>query len=299
VIAVARGPHVFRETASSLECDGRKWAFRHLDTGLSDAARNMALDEAILIQVGAGVSPPTIRFYGWTRPTLSLGYFQSVQRDVDEDELQGRGYALVRRMTGGRAVLHDRELTYSIIVPADHDLAKASVTESYRLISRGLREGFRALGLMAEMVSLEDEDEREKFISPGSAACFDSPSRYELVVEGRKIAGSAQVRAHGGMLQHGSLPLELRTDDLFAVLRFRTPEEKAAMRESFVRRAVGIAELADGPVSYQEASQAFARGMAAGLPAMLTSGQPSEREWELAEELIVARYAARDWTHRR
>lgn len=297
--AGTRGSGDARETARRTQAEERTWRFRHLDTGLSDAAWNMALDEAILIQVGEGLSPPTVRFYGWTRPTLSLGYFQRARRDVDEDEIRRRGYALVRRMTGGRAVLHDRELTYSIIVPADHDLAKASVSESYRLISRGLREGFRALGLVAEIVSLDDEHEREKFKSPGSAACFDSPSRHELVVEGRKIAGSAQVRAHGGMLQHGSLPLVLSADDLFAVLRFGTPEEKAAMREAFVQRAVGISELMGGTVTYTQASRAFACGMDSGLMATLIPGQLSERERELAGQLAVSRYTANEWTHRR
>ncbi|MCY0875643.1 MAG: biotin/lipoate A/B protein ligase family protein [Firmicutes bacterium] len=275
------------------------WSFRVIDTGVADAALNMGLDEAILLHVAAHSVPPTIRFYGWSRPTVSLGYFQRARKEIDEEAIRARDYRLVRRMTGGRAVLHDRELTYSVIVPGDHPLAESSVIESYRLLSQGLRDGFLNLGVEAKLVSLADEDEKAKYESSGSAACFDSPSWYELVVGGKKIAGSAQVRAHGGLLQHGALLLDLDADDLFSLLRFRSEEDRARLRTDFDERAVSVRQLTGREVTYQEAAAAFTSGFATGLPAILHPGSITPEEMSRAEDLAQSKYADDTWTFRR
>ncbi len=275
------------------------WTFRLLDTGAGAPEDNMALDEAILIEVGRGASPPTIRFYAWNRPTVSLGYFQRAAREIDEAAVVARKYGLVRRMTGGRSVLHDREVTYSVIVPVGHELAQTSVVESFRILSGALREGFCALGLSAEVVSLADENEREKFQTLGSAACFDSPSWYELVVNGRKIAGSAQVRAHGGLLQHGSLVLDMRPEDLFSVLLLRDGQDGKRLRAAFSERATGVKQLSGRDVAYREAVTAFQSGFAAGLPARLTLGLVTDEEAAQARQLARDKYGAREWTFRR
>lgn len=275
------------------------WSFRVVDTGIADAAYNMGLDEALLLRVAAKESPPTIRFYGWSRPTVSLGYFQRARKEVDEEAIAARDYRLVRRMTGGRAVLHDRELTYSVMVPGDHPLAKSSVIESYRLLSQGLRDGFLHLGIDAKLVSLADEQEKAKYESTGSAACFDSPSWYELVVGGRKIAGSAQVRAHGGLLQHGALLLDLDADDLFSLLRFRSDDERSRLRADFDERAVSVRQLTGRMVSYEEAAHAFTTGFASGLPAQLTPGGLHPDEVATATALAETKYASDVWTFRR
>ncbi len=275
------------------------WSVRLLDTGVGCASYNMALDEAILMQVSEGCSPPTLRFYRWERPSVSLGYFQRTTREIDLDALAHKQFSLVRRMTGGRAVLHDRELTYSIMVPGDHELAQASVVESYRMVSQGLQEGFQQLGLQAQVVSLADESMRDKFRSLGSAACFDSPSWYELVVEGKKIAGSAQVRAHGGLLQHGSLLLDLCADDLFDVLVFRSPDHRNLLRREFDSRAVSVKQLSSQDVSYEEAAQAFRKGMELGLPCKLIPGDVTAKEREIALQLQKEKYEADEWNFRR
>lgn len=275
------------------------WSFRVIDTGSASAAMNMALDEAILIEVSQGHSPSTIRFYRWDRPSISLGYFQRATKEIDFEAIHKKDFDFVRRMTGGRAVLHDRELTYSVIVPGEHELAKSSIVESYRKLSLGLKEGFSQLGLHAEVVSLEDEGMREKFKSGDSAACFDSPSWYELVVEGKKIAGSAQVRSHGGLLQHGSLLLDLDVDDLFDVLLFRSEKHKQLLRHDFDERAVSVKQLAQRDVSYDEAKHAFTVGMQDGLPCSMQPGSVTEREWTLANELLQAKYSQDSWNLRR
>lgn len=273
--------------------------FRLLEMGASSAAMNMAIDEAVLLSVSQGEVPPTLRFYAWERPSLSLGYFQRIKRDVDLQAIKARGFDWVRRMTGGRAVLHDRELTYSVHVPGQHRFAKASVVESYRLLSEGLRAGFETLGLHAQIVSLSDEDERKRYASSGSAACFDSPSWYELVVDGRKIAGSAQVRAHGGLLQHGALLLELSAEDLFSVLQFRSEEERSAVQREFAERAVSVKDLTGRIVSYNEAAEAFAQGFEKGLNLSLVKGSLTEGERELADRLYKEKYSTQAWNERR
>ena len=126
--------------------------------------------------------------------TLSVGYFQRLKKEIDIDKVNEKGFGLVRRQTGGRGVLHDKELTYSVIVSEEHPNMPSTVTEAYRVISEGLLEGFKLLGFEAYFAIPRSKEEREKLKQPRSAVCFDAPSWYELVVEGRKIAGSAQTR---------------------------------------------------------------------------------------------------------
>jgi lipoate-protein ligase A len=271
--------------------------WRLLRTGKRNGAENMAIDEAILIAGGEGKAPPTIRFYGWEPPTLSIGYFQRAAREVDLERLKRRGLGFVRRPTGGRAVLHDQELTYSVIVAENVPGMPSSVIQSYRVISTGLLEGFRLLGLAAEMVSLEGKSAQSG--SPDSAACFDSPSWYELVVEGRKVAGSAQTRQRGMILQHGSILLDLDVDLLFDVLRFPSERVKERMKRTFLGKAAAINQLRRSPVTLEEAEKAFAEGFARGLGVRLVEGELTPYEQKLAEELVRNRYAADEWNMRR
>lgn len=138
--------------------------------------------------------PPVIRFYGWNPATLSVGYFQNIKKEINFDAVHKHGLGFVRRPTGGRGVLHDKELTYSVIVSEDHPEMPATVTEAYRVISEGILQGFRNLGLDAYFAIPRTEKEKESLKNPRSSVCFDAPSWYELVVEGRKVAGSAQTR---------------------------------------------------------------------------------------------------------
>ncbi|MFC4078260.1 lipoate--protein ligase family protein [Salinithrix halophila] len=269
--------------------------WRLLDSGLKNSAENMAIDEAILTAHSEGKVPPTIRFYGWDPATLSIGYFQKVHKEVDMDALKERGLGFVRRPTGGRAVLHDQELTYSVVVREDSPDMPTSVTQSYRVISSGLLEGFRRLQLEAEMVPLESEEEKAQYESMGSAACFDSPSNYELVVEGRKVAGSAQTRQRGVILQHGSILLQLDVDQLFDVLRFPSERVKERMKKGFLTKAVALNQLREEPVTMEEAVDAFAYGFSKGMGIQLVRGELTEDEKRLAEDLVNSRYSRDEW----
>jgi lipoate-protein ligase A len=262
----------------------------------------MAIDEAILIAVSEGKALPTLRFYGWNPPTLSIGYFQKAS-DIRFEALREEGLGFVRRPTGGRAVLHDRELTYSIVVPENYPGIPRSVTEAYRVLSEGLLLGFRALGLNAQMVQLITDEEKQKYESVGSAACFDSPSWYELVVEGRKVAGSAQTRQKDVVLQHGSILLDMDTEQLFRVLHFSNDRLKEKLKAQFSQKAVAINELRSQqqkpPVGLKEVEKAFRDGIARAMNIEWVPSALSAFEREIAEQLVREKYGNEEWNLRR
>ena len=165
----------------------------------ADGAWNMAVDEAVLEAVSSGSAPPTLRFFTWDPACLSLGYNQKAAESCDMGYLKARGFTMVRRRTGGRAVLHEDELTYSI--SADSSLfGGGSVLDVYMMISGALSDGLRAFGVAADLVPAYSDKGKEK-----SAACFDVPSSFEVAWKGRKIVGSAQFRSGRFFLQHGSI----------------------------------------------------------------------------------------------
>jgi len=278
------------------------WRFVH--TGDLSPADNMAIDEAMLTVHQAGLTPPTVRFYGWKPASLSIGYFQQADAEVDLAALRTLGIGFVRRATGGRAVLHDRELTYSIVVSEAYPGMPASVAEACRMLSAGLLRGFRHLGLDARMADTSAHPaggQRNSDLQ--SPACFDASSRHELVVEGKKIAGSAQMRAKGVILQHGSILLDLDADLLFRLLRFPNDEMKRRAQRIFERKAVAINDcmrsLHKPPVSLAAVEQAFLTGFAEEFGAGKTYGELIPEELALARKLAHAKYASDDWNRRR
>ena len=182
--------------------------FKLLDSGPNLGAYNMAVDEELLSRAQAAETLPVLRFYTWDPPAVSIGKFQKIETAVNADACKRRGFDIVRRITGGRAVLHNKELTYSIIARIDDPLFPSTVLGTYKVIAAGLVTGLRNLGIPAEMVSRggRNADLVEKKAS--NPACFSSPSWYEIVVHGKKIVGSAQRRLSNAFLQHGSILLE-------------------------------------------------------------------------------------------
>ena len=272
------------------------WHF--INTGSNDPYYNMAMDEALLNFVSRGEIDPVIRFYTWNPATLSVGYFQRLTKEIDVDKVNEKGYGLIRRQTGGRGVLHDKELTYSVIVPESHPNMPSTVTEAYRVISEGLLEGFKQLGFDAYFAIPRSKEEREKLKQPRSAVCFDAPSWYELVVEGRKIAGSAQVRQKGVILQHGSLLQDVDIDDLFDMFIFKNDRLKEKMKQAFVDKAVAINDITTKHITIPEMEEAFEAGFKKGLniefkPLTLTSEQQNE-----VNELIE-KYKSDEWNYRK
>ncbi|WP_240666528.1 lipoate--protein ligase family protein [Longirhabdus pacifica] len=264
---------------------------------------NMAIDEAISTMVSEKKSPPTLRFYTWEVPTLSLGYFQKAEKEVDFAALKQQKLGFVRRATGGRAVLHDKELTYSMIVNEDDPMIPKTVTEAYRVLSEGLVVGFQTLGLAASMTNLASNEEKAKYSQASSAACFDAPSWYELVVEGKKIAGSAQTRQKGVVLQHGSILLDMDVDMLFSVLKFSNEKVRDRLKASFYNKAVAIndikREMGQSTVALPEVMTAFQAGIAQGLGVTLAPATLTPEEEALAQQLVQEKYGHDDWNLKR
>lgn len=272
------------------------WNF--INTGSQDPYYNMAMDEALLNFVSRGEIDPVIRFYTWNPATLSIGYFQRLQKEIDIDKVNEKGFGLVRRQTGGRGVLHDKELTYSVIVPESHPNMPSTITEAYRVISQGLLEGFKNLGFETYFAVPRSKEEREKLKQPRSSVCFDAPSWYELVVEGRKIAGSAQTRQKGVILQHGSILQDIDIDELFDMFIFKNDRLKAKMKEAFVEKAVAINDISETHITLSEMEKAFEEGFKTGLNIEFKPLELSEQQLAEVKEL-EEKYRSDDWMFRK
>ena len=272
------------------------WNF--INTGSKNPYYNMAMDEALLNFVSRGEIDPVIRFYTWNPATLSIGYFQRLQKEIDIDKVKEKGYGLVRRQTGGRGVLHDKELTYSVIVPESHPNMPSTVTEAYKIISQGLLEGFKNLGFETYFAIPRSKEERDKLKQPRSSVCFDAPSWYELVVEGRKIAGSAQTRQKGVILQHGSILQDIDIDDLFDMFKFKNERLKAKMKENFVQKAVAINDISNQHITLNEMENAFKSGFKKGLNIDFKPLELTEKQIEEVQEL-EEKYRSEAWMYRK
>lgn len=272
------------------------WNF--INTGSKNPYYNMAMDEALLNFVSRGEIDPVIRFYTWNPATLSIGYFQRLQKEIDIDKVKEKGYGLVRRQTGGRGVLHDKELTYSVIVPESHPNMPSTVTEAYKIISQGLLEGFKNLGFETYFAIPRSKEERDKLKQPRSSVCFDAPSWYELVVEGRKIAGSAQTRQKGVILQHGSILQDIDIDDLFDMFIFKNERLKAKMKENFVQKAVAINDISNQHITLNEMENAFKSGFKKGLNIDFKPLELTEKQLEEVQEL-EDKYRSEAWMYRK
>lgn len=274
-----------------------KWYF--VNSGPCSPSYNMALDEALLDWHSEGLIPPVIRFYEWNPPTLSIGYFQSVEKEIDLDAVKRLGLGFVRRPTGGRGVLHEHELTYSVIVTENYPDMPATVTEAYRVISEGLLLGFQNLGLDAYFSVPDSEEKRLDLKKPKSAVCFDTPSWYELVVEGKKVAGSAQTRQKGVILQHGAILVDLDEDKLIQTFKFSSDELRARVKASLSKKAVAINRIRENPVSMDDCKKAFKQGFADALNIELVEYTLSEEQEKYVKELELKKYANDDWNFKK
>jgi lipoate-protein ligase A len=247
----------------------------------------MAVDEALAAAVAAGESPPTLRFYRWQRATLSLGYLQSAAAGIDLPGCVARGIPLVRRPTGGRAVLHDQELTYSLVLPRTAWWRSQPLPECFRAISAGLLAGLQHLGVPAAL--------GDGAASPGAApaprgACFPIRHMPAIVVGGRKLAGSAGRCWEHALLQHGSLLLGFDAALQGAVF----PDWPAPARQ-----VVWLSALLDAVPPPDALAAALARGWEDVLGTRCLPGDLTPAEERRAAALVAERYARPCWTLRR
>jgi lipoate-protein ligase A len=282
--------------------------WRLIQSSPSNGAWNMAVDEAILDSVIAGISPATLRLYAWEPACLSLGYAQPIN-DVDREALEVGGFGLVRRPTGGRAILHGDELTYSVIGTENDPPLAGGVLESYCNLSLALLEALRLLGIPAQALekpaaqmavsnNLAVESSPARQAANQNPVCFEVPSNYEITSSGKKLIGSAQARRKHGVLQHGTLLLDGDLTRILQVLKFRDDAARERAASRLLERAT-TAESASGRIiTWDEAAEAYIRAFASVLNLLLEPGDLTPDEKVRAEALLEQKYTNPDWTGR-
>jgi lipoate-protein ligase A len=265
--------------------------WRLIVDGEADGATNMAVDEAILAAVVDGTRLPTLRFYGWSPPCVTLGRSQPLA-DADLARCRAAGIDVVRRPSGGQAILHTDELTYSVALCQTDARAEGGVLESYCRLSKGLLAGLHRLGAEAAQAVPKKQP-----LAEPTPVCFEVPSDYEITFGGRKLVGSAQWRSRGGVLQHGSLPLRGDLMRIVELLVF-SDDERQMRRQSLRARAVTLEEVLGREVPFSEVAQALAEGLSEALNLNLEPGELSDAERAQVVGLRRSRCANPDWTAR-
>ncbi|HEY1349362.1 MAG TPA: biotin/lipoate A/B protein ligase family protein [Ktedonobacteraceae bacterium] len=260
--------------------------YRFLDTGAQDAALNMAIDEAVLLCHLRGQAPPTLRVFRWTQPAISVGRFQQAEREIDLLRCQQEGVTLVRRPTGGRAVYHRDEFTYSVVSGRACGIP-AGIVAAYAYLAQGLIAALGQLGIPAEL-------SQGRVSRQSSAACFASSTQADLTSGGLKLIGSAQVWKEEALLQQGSLPLDDRSAEFYSLLRF--PDE-AARREALERyRGITTPLHTCAPhIGRDEIALALCAGFRAALHIDIEPAAMSAQEWALARQLLAEKYSQLTW----
>jgi lipoate-protein ligase A len=252
-----------------------KW--RLLIHNAASAADNMAIDEAILRHITENNSPNTLRFYTWNPSTVSIGYFQGIEQEVDLDVCREKGVAVVRRLTGGGAVYHDRdgEVTYSICLKDNDPSIPRKVLDSYHVLCAGLIEGFAHLGLNAEFKPIND-----------------------IIVNGKKISGSAQTRRFGGILQHGTLLCRVDPKLMFSLLKVPNEKIRDKLIQAVEERVTSI-EKELGYVDRDKVIEAMITGYRETLHVEPVPGELSASEISLASQIKAERYENQSWNFKR
>ncbi|RJS85572.1 lipoate--protein ligase family protein [Candidatus Bathyarchaeota archaeon] len=252
--------------------------WRLLDTGLNDAYYNMALDEAITIARSRGLVPNTLRFFRWEPSAVSIGYFQSLEDEVDIRACERLGVDYVRRITGGGAVYHDRdgELTYSIIINEDHRLVLRDIQKTYKVLCSGIVEGLKLLGIPARFRPIND-----------------------IVVGEKKISGNAQTRRLGVVHQHGTILRDVNPKLMFTLLKVPSEKIRDKLIQSVEERVTSIRKVLGKEVSFEELKESLRRGFEKAFNVEFIQGEVTEFEHTLALKLKVQKYSTREWNFKR
>jgi lipoate-protein ligase A len=269
-------------------------AWRLITSSPTPGPWNMAVDEAILEATSAGQVPPTLRLFAWEPACISLGYAQDFA-DVDHAKLNANGWDIVRRPTGGRAILHTDELTYSVTGPDREPRLAGDILTSYQRLSSAILAALQDLGLAVKAQPQDNFAQGQK----EQPVCFEIPSSYEITIGGKKLVGSAQARKKGGVLQHGTLPLYGDLSRITQVLVFECEAQRARAAERLLERASTVESVLGHPVSWEAAAEAFTKAFSRTLNLTLEPGELTPGELARAEELEEIKYRNLDWLKNR
>ncbi len=264
--------------------------WRAIVDGMAGAFPNMAVDEAILMQCIEGESAPTLRFYEWEKPSISIGYAMNPETEVDLSLCRERDVPVVRRITGGGLVLHKCDITYTVIFPEDFGLGdqgtgnRLSVLESYRLVNRALAKGVKELGIVTSLLSRDEETAHSR--QKTANICFSNPTVYDILYQGKKLAGSAQRRKRGWVLHQGSM---LFSADFVTMCRL------ARSDDSMAETAVCLEGILGKRPDPHNVVNVLSKNFTGALGIQLDPGDLSESEREMAQRLEKEKYSTDEW----
>lgn len=264
---------------------------------LLEAALNMAIDEAMVSAYRKGGMPPTLRLYTWREPAMTIGYFQEISGELDWATCQSHKVSVIRRITGGRAVLHGQDITYSVVAgPHSAIFASQTLRGTFLTISHALMGALGRLGLKAEAV----ESSSRSLQSP---LCFASPSWSEITCEGRKVIGSAQRRWREGFLQQGSILLSFEPEEFYRLFRFESALSGEARRLEMVKAAktkvAGLNDFVELPLSPRKVEEALVMGFEQALGVTFEKDVLTPEEIEEARRLALEKYSQDAWNLKR
>jgi len=251
-----------------------KW--RYLITNNLSAARNMAIDRAVLVANSEGKIPPTVRFYTWSPPAISIGYFQSLSEEVDLEKCANLGVDYVRRITGGGAVFHEDELTYSIIIHESHPKIPKNIMDSYARICGAVMNGLKNLEIESSYAPIND-----------------------IISSGKKISGNAQTRKFKTVLQHGTVLIDVDVEKMFSLLRVPNEKIRDKMISDVKQRVTSIKHLLDDSVSFDKVAAAMKNGFEEEFNMDLVPGSLTDYELKLTEKFEKECFANKEWNHKR
>jgi lipoate-protein ligase A len=265
-------------------------AWRFIDSGPCSAAYNMALDEAIATEVRKDKSPPTLRLYGWDMPYVSIGCFQKVS-DIDIEYCTEKHVQVVRRPTGGRAILHNHELTYSFSIKTTQGLFSKGLIDSYKKISIALGSALLKIGLSSELKLQRKARNHSATRHSKSPLCFQSTSFGEITINNKKVVGSAQKRWTDSLLQQGSIPFVIDRDDLLRIFRLESTQD--------VKEAnIGLKDIFPD-LNTDDLKNAIRISFEETFDTRLISSSPSREDVSLAQELEAQKYLSYQWNFKR
>jgi lipoate-protein ligase A len=236
----------------------------------------MAIDRALLITQSKRSVPPTVRFYGWKPAAISIGYFQSLTEEVDLAACTQHGVDYVRRITGGGAVFHEAEVTYSITIPESHPSIPKNVLQSYGRICGAVMKGLQHLSIQSTYVPIND-----------------------IVSNGRKISGNAQTRKTGTVLQHGTILMDVDVDRMFSLLKVPNEKIKDKLIKDAKQRVTSIHHILGHRIDFDKVAAALKEGFEEEFQVTLVKGDLTDEEITLANRFETECFATREWNHRR
>jgi len=256
--------------------------WRLIEDDLCQGDFNMGVDLVLLNSCENGIAPPTLRLYGWQTPTLSIGQNQNINQEINLLRCRDLGIPVVRRPTGGKAILHGNEITYAIAVPTKHPGFLGGIRESLKTIGKALILGLEELKIVGSILN-----EGNKSLSPeniNSPACFASLNQFEILVDGKKLVGSAQKRTRKAFIQHGSILIDFNAEFFVSLLNINKEKSSREQIDNLNRSMVTLNQIRGKNIGYDEAVHALQKGFQKALPGNWVRGKLSNEEESLGKE---------------